>query len=57
MQTRRDLQPTGYHKLRRQAEEEGEVVDLVAALRESVERTQKQQKRRSGSRKRTRKAS
>ena len=38
-------------------EEEGEVVDLMDALRASVERTTKQQKRRSTGRKRTRKAS
>jgi DNA end-binding protein Ku len=39
-------------------QEEGEVVDLMAALRESVERTQKQEKKtRSSGRKRARKAS
>jgi len=38
-------------------EQDGEVVDLLAALRESVERTQRQEKKRSSSRKRARKAS
>jgi DNA end-binding protein Ku len=38
-------------------EPEGEVVDLMAALRESVEKTQKTQKKRGGGRKRARKAS
>jgi DNA end-binding protein Ku len=33
-------------------EEEGEVVDLMTALRESVERTKKQQRKRSSSKKR-----
>jgi DNA end-binding protein Ku len=40
-----------------EAEEEGEVVDLMAALRESVERTGTKQRKRSSSRKRARKAS
>ena len=38
-------------------EQEGEVVDLMAALRESVEKTQKERRRRTASRKRARKAS
>jgi non-homologous end joining protein Ku len=42
---RRDMSPIGYEKVSKEA---GEVVDLMAALRESVERTQKQQKRATG---------
>jgi DNA end-binding protein Ku len=38
-------------------EEDGEVVDLMAALRESVERTKKKQRKRTGSRSRAKKAS
>jgi DNA end-binding protein Ku len=40
-----------------EAQEEGEVVDLMAALRESVERTGTKQRKRSSGRKRARKAS
>jgi non-homologous end joining protein Ku len=38
-------------------EDEGEVVDLMAALRESVEETQKRQKKRTRGKKAARKAS
>jgi DNA end-binding protein Ku len=40
-----------------EAQEEGEIVDLMAALRESVERTGTKQRKRSSGRKRARKAS